>query len=73
MCSVVQEEDSENAVVNHCAYEVCDTVHQRLQVESGVQCIREAVEEKHLQRFDTRKGIGLGCDRRPVVALEGMR
>ena len=71
--AVVEQQNGEDAVVDHRAHQAGGAVQQRLQVEGGVERVGEAQQEFALQRLDAhlrrgRRQVGAG----PVVPLEGM-
>ena len=82
--AVVDQQDGEDAVVDDGAHQVGDAMHQRVQVERGVQRVGKAHQEVDLQRLEADVGRAearLGASpgsrrldlRGPVVALEGSR
>ena len=65
--AVVDQQDGEDAVVDDGAHQVRDAVHQRVQVERGVQRVGQAHQEVELQRLqpDIRGSRQLGrCEGR---------
>ncbi len=56
--AVVDEEDGEDAVVDDGADEVCDAVHEGVEVEGGVEGVGEAEEEVELEGLDADVGLG---------------
>ena len=50
--TVIQQKDRQNAVVDHRPHQVCNPVHQRLQVERGVQRICKVLQEVDRQGFE---------------------
>ncbi len=49
----VDEEDGEDLVVDHSPDEICDPVHESVQVEGSVEGVGEVVKEVDLEGFDT--------------------
>ncbi len=70
--AVVEQQDGEDAVVDDGAHQVRDAVHQRVQVEGGVERVGQPQQEVDLQGLEPglRRGRHAGRIRRPVVAFE---
>src|SRR5215472_6353792 len=49
--AVVEEEDGKDAVVNYGADEIGHAMHKGVEVERGVECVGEAMEELDLDGF----------------------
>ena len=85
--AIVDQQNREDAIVDDSADQVGHSMHQRVQVEGGVQRVRQPHQEIDLQRFeaDVARAGDLRAERsdagpragqldlrRPVVALEGL-
>jgi hypothetical protein len=70
--AVVQQQDGKDAVVDDGAHKVGHPVHERVQIERGIEGVGQTHQEVDLQGL----GAGHGCrsDRgggRAIVSLEG--